>query len=443
MPDLRDRPRSRLERFAPRGIVVALSLCLSFVSGDIPAASVPTCSESAPPEAEHEAATARTDRWQQLDLALSDLAPNSQQARGLVPDLIAAAQHSDTPPVLRQRAILMLGRIGKPAQGAVPVFLRLLTEYRAAESRGAASVTPAEAAERRVWLLESLGDFGELANDAVPMLRRDLFDRSRSVDDRVQVADMLGQIGTVPAVSALADALRQWPPDTPSGEQLVKRTIVDCIGLSGPAGVVGLPALLRSIEDEDSSIRRKVCEAMTLFGPAGELASDALVTRLVLDDDEAVRDAAADTLAAIGPASVPVLIRLLESDQPDLQWRAARALGRIRSAAIDARVALEQVITTSIPTDTDHAEPLVQKARIEALAAHWEITRETSGVFARLIDELSSDDRQVRRRASELLIAPLALPDELRSRLITLSAGDSPAARAAAYVLRRRGAESR
>lgn len=382
--------------------------------------------------------------WQQLDLALSDLAPDSERARKLVPDLIAAARHPETPDVLRQRSILMLGRIGNPAEAAIPVFLKLLDEYRQAESSKAAplpspsTVTAEQAIERRVWLLESLGDFDEAANDAVPALRRDLFDRSRSVDDRVQVADVLGQIGTVSAVSALADALRRWPPGTPPSEQLVKRTIVDCIGLSGPAGVVGLPALLRSIEDPDSAVRRKVCEAITLFGPAGELATDALIERLILDDVPAVQDAAADTLAAIGPNSVPVLIRLLESGEPDLQWRAARSLGKIGPAAADARNALEKVINTSTPAAT--TDQLTQHARIEAFAAHWQITRDTSGVFARLIDELSSEDRQIRRRASELLIAPAALPEELPVQLKELAAGDSTSARAATYVLRRRAA---
>ena len=441
MPDLRStRMTTRLRALIGQALMVGV--CVLVASVDRCEAAGLTAAESPPEASQQHPTTRKLSRWQQLDLALSDLAPESQRARQLVPELIVAAQDPETPDVLRQRSILMLGRIGKPAEAAIPVFLRLLDEYRQAEASTTASPTAEQAAHRRVWLLDSLGDFDEAANDAVPVLRRDLFDRSRSVDDRVHIADVLGQIGTVSAVQALADALRQWPPGTPPSEQLVKRTIVDCIGLSGPAGVVGLPALLRSIEDPDSSMRRKVCEAITLFGPAGELASDALVERLVLDEVPAVQDAAADTLAAIGPASVPVLIRLLESGEPDLQWRTARSLGKIGPAAADARVALKGVITAS--TSAADTDSTAQQARIEAFAAHWQITRDTSGVFRRLPDELASENRQVRRRASELLIAPVTLPEEMLAQLKTLADGDSRAARSASYVLRRRQAsESR
>jgi HEAT repeat protein len=416
------------------------------------AASVDRC-EAADRQLEvsdHQQASKAPSRWQQLDLALSDLAPDSQRARQLVPGLIAAAQDPETPDVLRQRSILMLGRIGKPAEAAIPVFLRLLDEYRQAESSTTASPTAEQAAHRRVWLLDSLGDFDEAANDAVPVLRRDLFDRSRSVDDRVHIADVLGQIGTVSAVQALADALRQWPPGTPPSEQLVKRTIVDCIGLSGPAGVVGLPALLRTIEDPDSSIRRKVCEATTLFGPAGELATDALVERLVLDDVPAVQDAAADTLAAIGPVSVPVLIRLLKSGEPDIQWRAARSLGRLGRNASSSLDALEATVHSARSTSAvEAANPeavadteLQSLVRIEALEAHWRISADTTGIFRELIRELGNEHRQIRIRASRLLIEPEVLPVDLLAEIQDLASSDFPAARAAAYVLRNRGASA-
>ncbi len=447
MPDLRStHMTTRISALIRAALVVGV--CVPAVSIDRCETAGLAAAESQPEPLQQQTSD-RPSRWQQLDLALSDLAPESQRARQLVPELIAAAQDPETPDVLRQRSILMLGRIGKPAEAAIPVFLRLLDEYRQAElsttASPATSPTAEQVAHRRVWLLDSLGDFDEAANDAVPVLRRDLFDRTRSVDDRVHIADVLGQIGTVSAVQALADALRQWPPGTPPAEQLVKRTIVDCIGLSGPVGVVGLPALLRSIEDPDSSMRRKVCEAITLFGPAGELATDALVERLVLDDVPAVQDAAADTLAAIGPASVPVLIRLLENGGPDLQWRAAQSLGRIGPPASEALPALEQVIRSN-RVKNPNAERLNttrhmdagRSVRIEAFEAHWRISKDTSGVFQDLINELDSDHRESRRRACQLLISPASLPPPLMHRLQELATGRLPTAKVAAYVLRTR-----
>ncbi len=89
---------------------------------------------------------------------------------------------------------------------------------------------------------------------------------------------------------------------------------------------------------------------------------------------------------------------------------------------------------------TDSPEPLVRRTRIEAFSAYWQITRNASGIFSLLVDELASEDRQVRRLAAELLIEPPLLPEELQLRLDELSGGDSTAARTAAYVLRRRSA---
>ncbi len=445
MPDPQTTGRLKPAHRAIRCAAVVLGLCVSVASASLCRADVDV-----------NAGSHSVPDWQQLDAALTDLDPASQRARQLVPDLIAAARHARTPDVLRQRAVLMLGRIGEPAADAVPVFLELMAEYRAVEAAseqaGAPPVTatslpsPETAAIRRVWLLKSLGTFGDVANEAVLVLRRDLFDRSRSVDDRVLIADVLGQIGTVAAVTALSDALRDWPPGTPPSEQLVKRTIVDCIGLSGPAGIVGLPSLLRAIEDDDSSIRRKVCEAIALFGPAGELATDALVERLILDEAPAVRDAAADTLAAIGPTSVPVLIRLLKNGEPEIQWRAARSLGKIGSAATAALAALEETVRASrskmTPGEVDR--PSVEQAeieslvRIEALEAHWRISSETTGIFREVVGELGTSYRQVRIRACRLLIEPAVLPADLQAKIAELASSGGPAARAASYVFRNR-----
>ncbi|MBI1313020.1 hypothetical protein GC176_17155 [bacterium] len=454
MPDVQRHSRPTALIRARRCATLALSVCVTacFVS---PARTDETAGQSSPsaplrPDSNSIRPPQVAIRWQKLDIALSDLDPGSAQARQLVPELIEAVRHEDAPEVLRQRSMLMLGRIGKPAAEAIPVMLSLLKEELAAGSEsqaGTPSVSPAVIvpAERHVCLLKSLGLFGREANIAVPTLRRELQDQTRTIDDRVLVADVLGQIGTVASVSTLSDTLRQWPEPTSPTEQLVKRTLVDSIGFAGPAGVVGLPTLLRTIEDTDSSTRRKVCEALTQFGPASELATNALVERIVLDDDAAVRDAAADALAAIGPSSVPTLVKLLESGDPELQWRAARSLGRIGTAATQSLKTLEEVIASSDSTAPNgagtsripnaYAEPDV---RIEALEAHWKISHDTTGVFREVLNELGTRRRQSRRRACQLLIEPPVLPVDILSRLQDLAAGDSQAARDASYVLHAR-----
>lgn len=350
----------------------------------------------------------------QLEQLLTDLDPQSQKAADAVPRLIAAIQDETVSPTLRRQAGMTLGRIGEPARRAVPVLMQLAQGARSRD------------ADVRFWAAKSVGLFGSLAAEAVPALSADLADRAGTPEDRILVADVLGQIGTAAAVQELARELLRKRESTESPETLLLEVAVDAIAQAGVNGIVALPALIRVTAHHKSSVRRKACVAIGRLGPRAELSLDPLLERLVLDDDPAVRDAAAAAMARIGPAAVPLLIRLVGSGEPELQWRAAHALQRIGPRADAALAALQKSAK-----DDD------VQVRIESLDAIWRISGDSEAIALPMVQELSTSDRQLRRRASQLLIELRPLSAAAVSRLRKIAGdGSHDAARTAGYVLR-------
>ena len=347
---------------------------------------------------------------------LQGLDPKSPQAIDRIPQLIGLIRDAAAPKVLRQQAGMLLGRIGKPAVAAIPALIRLLRDPE----------TPANAT--RSWALKSLGLFGELAADAVPQLSRELSDRSRSQDDRILIADVLGQIGTLAALQALSTELLRPQSEYTNSEALLRQVMVDAVALTGPRAIVALPALTRMTADRNADVRRKACRAIGQIGPRADLSLDPLLERLVLDETPAVRDAAAAAMGKIGPAAVSMLIDVMDSGDAELQWRAARSLQTIGSRAQPAVESLQRAFCA---TDA--------RVRIESLEAAWRIRNDPKLVAGPLIQELSSSDRQIRRHASRLLVEIDPLPAsalmQLRAHAADRRRDDS---RAASYVLRER-----
>lgn len=364
-----------------------------------------------------------------IDKLLSDLDPASKRAIEAVPALINALRSPETSALLRERVGTMLGRIGEPARGAVPVLVGYLAQFKSktgSEPAGAATISKED--DVRYWVMKSLCLFGPVAADAVPAVRAILISKDVSPRLRLLAADTLGQLRSPAAIGVLTRQLLQPRRNNSYEETLLRQTMIDSLAMSGPLAVGALPALSRATEDSNADIRRSACQAIGSLGPRAEGALTSLLERLVLDDDAAVKDASADALARIGSLSVPALTDLLERGGPDLQWRAAKSLGQIGPRAKDA---VPQLRRTLQSPDNE--------VRIESIDALWRISRDPNPVAAALVGELSTDDRQVRRRAAQLLIGIELLPVDISKELEQLTAADnSDAARAAAYVLRER-----
>ncbi len=374
------------------------------------------------------AVTAKNSNAANIEKLLSDLDPTSKAAAEAVPVLLAALREPTTEASLKERSAKMLARIGEPALEAIPILIEILERPQPMPDTDSPVADSMAATEVRYWAMKSLGLFGTAADSAVPAVRIFLTSSETSPQIRLLAADTLGQIRSPAAAGVLTEELMKPRREDGNDAVIIRQTIIDSLAASGPLAVGAVPGLSRATEDPNVDIRRKACEALGALGPRAEGAIAALLERLILDDDDAVKDAAANALGQLGTPAVKPLVNLLERGEPELQWRAARALGQIGRAAKLSVPLLKQSFGNSSA-----------EVRIEAIDAVWKITRDAVMVAAPLVKELSADNRQVRRRAAQFLIEQDQLPDDVSANLVRLSeSGSENAARAAAYVIRER-----
>lgn len=368
------------------------------------------------------------ERQTDVERLLANLDPTTDAAATAVPHLLAVLQNPLSDPVVRERSAKMLARIGEPARDAVPLLVQILrTAETSGSAQNAVSVSTGQTAVP-YWAMKSLGVFGTVAADAVPAIAAILNDQDSSAELRILAADTLGQIASPAAAGVLTTELMKPRADDENSSLVLRQTIIDSLALTGPLATGSIPALTRAAEDPYPGIRRKACEAIGALGPRAEGGLSPLLERLILDDDPAVKDAAADALAELGTPAVQPLTDLLEHGEPELQWRAARALGLI---GITAKPSIPQLTRTFTSSSA--------RARMEAINSVWKITGNARLVEAPLVIELSSEDRQIRRRAAQLLIEPDSLSAATIQILNRLSlSGRDHAARAAEYVIRER-----
>ena len=363
-----------------------------------------------------------------IEKLLAELGPTSDEAANAVPVLLAALRNLETDPTLRQRSAAMLGRIGEPARGAVAVLIEILVQARLPKTSGSPHDQSPSDDETSYWVMKSLGLFGTVAGDSVPVVARVLTSSTSSSKLRVLAADTLGQIRTAASIDVLTTELMKPRRRSDHESIVLRQTIIDSLALAGPLATGAIPGLTRALEDDNADVRRKACDTLGALGPRAEGGMDSLFERLVLDEDAAVKDAAANALAQVGQPAVAMLVDLLERGGPDLQWRAARALGQTRPAAKSVIPKLKHAFGNSSI-----------EVRIEAVDAAWQISRDSNLVAAALVKLLSDDDRQVRRRAAGVLVELEPLPRETSVALAELAASaNSNGRRAAEYVIRER-----
>jgi HEAT repeat protein len=363
-----------------------------------------------------------------IEMLLAELDPASEQAADAVPVLLVALRNPETDPTVRQRSAAMLGRIGEPARGAVAVLIEILVQTRLPKTSSSSRDQSPSDDETSYWVMKSLGLFGDVAGDAVPAVSRVLTSAASPSKLRVLAADTLGQIRTAASIDVLTTELMKPRRLSDYESAVLRQTIIDSLALAGPLATGAIPGLTRALEDDNADVRRKACDTLGALGPRAEGGMDSLFERLVLDEDDAVKDAAANAIAQVGQPAVEMLVDLLERGGSDLQWRAARALGQTGGAARSVVPKLKNAFGNSSI-----------EVRIEAVDAAWQISRDSNLVAAALVKLLSEDERQVRRRAATLLVELEPLPRETSQELEELAAGDSSnESRTAAYVLRER-----
>ncbi len=297
-----------------------------------------------------------------------------------VPGLLELVRRSEVPWFTRRQAALTLGRMGQPAEAAVPVIMDLL---RARD--------PPDDAETELWAIKALGLFGPLARDATPVLLGG-YRRSKATElVRLSTIDALSQIGPAhpAAIPFLIQVAGENSPSSGPPDSTFRRAAIEALGIIGPSAAVAVPTLVRALDAEDENLRREAANSLGKMGPLAGVAVGPLIERLVVDESPAVQDAAATALAGVGAGEAGErLVDVLQSNDVALRQRVAQIYGRWESAASPWAPALEAL--------WDDADAMV---RLAALEASWRITRSATEIAPRMVAEFLHADRDVRRRA--------------------------------------------
>jgi HEAT repeat protein len=105
-------------------------------------------------------------------------------------------------------------------------------------------------------------------------------------------------------------------------------------------GEVAEPALVELTSDRDASIRRTAVEAL---GTSRSKKVRSTLGRLLRDDDEAVRLAAATALGGFGVAALPLLLRIVERPDVAARTAAGHALRLIGEPAVPELIRLTRM----------------------------------------------------------------------------------------------------
>lgn len=357
------------------------------------------------------------DEWRER---LKHLRFDTPEAGDAVPGLIAIIRDRDVTWHTRSQAALALGRIGEPAQQAVPVLVELLDE-------------PAEDAGKsaQLWSVKALALFGPVARHATPALVKVLEDESRPHLVRLATLEALGRIGpahpgTLPAI---IEALQLGPAENETTErerQERRIAAAEVLELFRAQAAPAVPALIAASTNEHIPLRRAAVYTLGVIGPRAEPAVPALIDRLLFDDSEEVRDLAAGSLARIGPAAEPYLRQLLQDTEEDIRWRAALALGKLTPLDDETQTALTAAL---------HDESA--RVRLLAAAALWNANGKADSVIGTITAELGNPDRALRMQSVLLLEQIGPTPQFGREDLqALLESGDTGTRQAARRILR-------
>ena len=300
-------------------------------------------------------------------------------------------QLRNTDPQVRFAAAEELGRLGSAAEPAEPALIDALRQAEPPSTEhGLVLDTPIDQPEPpdvRRAAIEALGKIGPPAQRAVPALEIALLHGDRTI--RSSIAVSLGQIGG-PALRSLISMLRD-------GDNKVRTCAIFALKDMALASNAVVPALVEVLNDGNQSgrIRKGVIDTLEEIGPVAQAAVPALTN--ILKDRSAdqhvhsgARHAAASALGAIGVGAreaVPALKDALKDvDDEGTCSLAAVALGKIGLAAQAAMPDLVDVLQRKDYSRGSAAAALVTIAK--ALQDAMEV---------RAIDELKGASEALRK----------------------------------------------
>ncbi|WP_166831488.1 HEAT repeat domain-containing protein [Thalassoroseus pseudoceratinae] len=351
------------------------------------------------------------DEWRER---MKSLELDNPESRSAVSGMVAIVKDTDVPWFTRRQAALTLGRLGPIAEDAVPVLGAILKEPDAGNST-------------RIWIGKALALFGAEAATVAPTAIEILQTDQSSLGEKQVMIELLGRIGSrhPQALPALIETLGMPPPADKNAARDVNtlRALAgESLATVGSDAIAAVPALTRTLYDENELVRRRAVEALGAIGPAASVSQSALLETMIFDESAAVRDSAAVSLSDIGPAVMESVTGLLADRDPEVRTRAAGILGRLGPKASASVVRLEELLN-------DEAASV----RIQAIEAIWQITEEAKTVIPAAITALAETDRQHRIRAYRLLIEiGQSAPGIVREALTKVENDSRPTVRQAA-----------
>lgn len=297
---------------------------------------------------------------------LTDRLPDSRQAAAAALARVGRADPAAIPPLIqllpdradevREAAVAALAAFGPDA---VPPLIELLKalDGKAMEEWLRVKVQALDWSCRATAQLEGGGSVAVGVRSNFEMIRREpvkalrsagwcfghaVADHLRLETAREAAVRVLAQVGpdAAPAVGVLAEALTDKNRKT-------RLAAARALGQIGPAARAGLPGLVRALAEGDP-VRKAATEALPRIDPNWATCPelDGVIAGIAVDLKRAgdYGQAAADALVAIGPSTVPALVRSLGSDDRIEREAAANTLGRLGAAARDAVPALQDTL---------------------------------------------------------------------------------------------------
>ena len=337
----------------------------------------------------------------------------------------------------RDLAAGAVGRIGEPAQAAVPALIRVLDDEIYWTRRSATGLldqigpSPWNQEPRRGLTREeefmremvrcaatwALGQIGSPAIDAVPVLLLALEDPDKTV--RSNAAKSLGQIGKQD-IALLPDLVRAMN-DESWGVRINAAYAVYRTDRS--KWDIVLPLLTEALNHENDDVRY---DAVDVLGDIKAPIQDVmpLLVNALNDEDASVRRCAAKALGKIGdPAAVPVLREALQAEG----WSMVQAVV-VALTQIDAPEALETLI--SALSDTDYT------VRYHVSDALEKMNPPPKDAVPALIGVLNDTDPWARRQAARAL-GKIGDPAAVPMLIENLTHGDPRVREAAVDALKK------
>ncbi|MFL5245691.1 MAG: HEAT repeat domain-containing protein [Gemmataceae bacterium] len=247
---------------------------------------------------------------------------------------------------VRLNALAALEKIGRGARSAIPSLsassLDIDSDVRRATAKALKAIDPkavvsvykqallSDRDDIRRDAASALGQIGAEAKEASRELNVLLTDKNPDV--RVKAAEAIWKIErrVFASVQVLVEVLQDGPDEA-------RRDAASVLVQINALPVMTIPAWTNALKDKDVEVRRISVQALGQFA---EKAEGVIPNLMEAMKEPALRDTAAEALAAIGKPAIPALIQAVNGFQAQQRLGAVKALGKIGP---DAREVLESL----------------------------------------------------------------------------------------------------